>query len=66
MRAGGDRRRLGRSLALPKWLNPDHARYNPTVLGLSARKPGTRTRPTGVGAANVLGPLRAGSQSPFS
>ena len=28
VRAGGDRRRLGRSLALPKWLNPDHARYN--------------------------------------
>ena len=23
MRAGGDRRRLGRSLALPKWLNPE-------------------------------------------
>ena len=29
VRAGGDRRRLGRSLALPKWLNPDHARYLP-------------------------------------
>ena len=29
VRAGGDRRTLGRSLALPKWLNPDHARYNP-------------------------------------
>ena len=28
VRAGGDRRRLGRSLALPKWLNPDHARYS--------------------------------------
>ena len=28
VRAGGDRRRLGLSLALPKWLNPDHARYN--------------------------------------
>ena len=27
VRAGGDRRRLGRSLALPTWLNPDHARY---------------------------------------
>ena len=28
VRAVGDRRRLGRSLALPTWLNPDHARYN--------------------------------------
>ena len=34
VRAGGDRRRLGRSLALPKWLNPDHARYiNAPAIG---------------------------------
>ena len=48
VRAGGDRRRLGRSLALPKWLNPGHARY-------SSRFPVDRSARVGRSLRSLLG-----------